>query len=285
VSHWSDGYKRPQHAQAGFSLVELLIATAIALFVLTAVFSLSQSSAMSHRTGAALAQMGEDASVAMSQLRLFVGLAGYSAPQAAVPAGGLQRVWQQRAVFGCDGVFANPAAAMNALSCGKGGADAIAIAFQADSANSLIGSDGKPMDCAGNQIEPSQTPAGLSYALSYNRFYVVGNTLFCKGSGGTSQALALVENVQTLEIEYGVSALANGQVSAYLPATRVDNWANVVAVRLCLVMRSAQDGVLPAPLPYAGCKPFDAPVEPTDRRLYRAYTLTVLLPNQQGAKA
>jgi hypothetical protein len=57
----------------------------------------------------------------------------------------------------------------------------------------------------------------------------------------------------------------------------------VVAVRLCLVMRSAQDGVLPAPLAYAGCQPFEALVLPTDRRLYRAYTMTVLLPNQQGA--
>lgn len=274
--------------QGGFSLVELLVATALSLWVLMALFTLARGSAASHRTGAALAQMTEEATAVLAQLRLLASQAGYGAPVGGHESGALLRAWQQRPVFGCDGAFADPGAQIEALACaaspGRSSA-ALALAFQADGVNSLLGSDGKPMDCAGNQIDETLTPAGQRYHLSYSRFYLIGTTLYCKGSGGSGQPLALLENVQAFSVRYGVSARGDGRVSAYLPASQVADWQAVVAVRVCLLMRSAEDRILPEPMTYTGCEAQAGPRQAPDRRLYRAYATTVLLRNATGVMA
>lgn len=271
--------------QRGFSLVELMVASALTLLSLAALFNLGRAVWMAQSTGAALSQMAEDGMVTLALLRGFIAQAGYSTPIAAEASGTLRRTWALRAVFGCDAEFSQPSAPIQSLTCGKKGLDALAVAFQADAHNSLLGSDGLPMDCAGNQIAPTAGPGGVPFHLSYNRFYVVDGTLYCKGSGGTGQAMALLDHVQTLDIHYGLAASVPDQVAAYVPAADVLNWGQVVAVRLCLVVRSASDGMVPEPVPYVGCDPFAASITPVDRRLYRAYTLTVMLRNARGTAA
>lgn len=268
-------------AQRGFSLIELMVASALALVSLAALFNLGRAAWMAQSTGAVLSQMAEDGMVTLALLRGFIAQAGYSAPTAVEASGTLRRTWALRAVFGCDAEFSQPSASIQSLTCGKKGQDALAVAFQADAQNSLLGSDGLPMDCAGNQISPTAGPGGVPFHLSYNRFYVVDGTLYCKGSGGTGQAMALLDHVETFDVQYGLMGSTPGQVAAYLPAEQVLSWGAVVAVRVCLVLHSARDDVLPEPVSYVGCDPFAPPVVPTDRRLYRAYTLTVLLRNAQ----
>ena len=144
--------------------------------------------------------------------------------------------------------------------------------------------------------------------LSEARFYVSDNALMAQGNGGGSvlpTAIAnlpsnpdrMVENVVNMRIWYGLSGL---NATTGLP-TRVairyadaatlaalvtdDIWNRVVAVRVCVVIRSETE-VLDEATPYYDCDAIvaDDPetTTPDDRRLYRAYTTTILLPNRLG---
>jgi len=68
------------HRHHGFTLVELLVSTALGLMVLVAGFSALQGLLRAQRLGLAQAQMTEEASVLLAQLRLFLSQAATPKP-------------------------------------------------------------------------------------------------------------------------------------------------------------------------------------------------------------
>jgi type IV pilus assembly protein PilW len=66
-------------------------------------------------------------------------------------------------------------------------------------------------------------------------------------------------------------------IQGFVTADRVTNWNQVGSVRICLIMRSANDGVATAPQNYFGCNGTKLNVAPTDRRLRSAYISTVAI--------
>ncbi|MFM2328574.1 MAG: hypothetical protein RLZZ494_677, partial [Pseudomonadota bacterium] len=75
--------------QRGFSLVELMVASALTLLSLAALFNLGRAVWMAQSTGAALSQMAEDGMVTLALLRGFIAQAGYSTPIAVEASGTL----------------------------------------------------------------------------------------------------------------------------------------------------------------------------------------------------
>ncbi len=218
------------------------------------------------------------------------------------------------AIRGCDGGFQDPAAAsIDALTCNttQTGSDAIAVTYEADEYNTIPTSGGKPTDCVGsgltaqtatvqeydaaNPTSPKNVTA--TYYVADNRYYI-GSTanlppsLYCKGKNSSTQPL--VQNIEDLQLTYGTLKPGAGAqvIAGYLTATQVVNqtllaalntdaerWMNVVAVRVCIVVRS-EDPVAPsaASAKYRDCT--GTLVDAPDQRLRRAYFSTVALPNE-----
>jgi type IV pilus assembly protein PilW len=96
----------------------------------------------------------------------------------------------------------------------------------------------------------------------------------------TGGAVELADNVQDMQIEYGIDPGPGntGAASTYVAASAVTNWAQVVSARISLVM-VGQDAVLPSPQTYTLN---GAAVTAGDRRLYRVFTTTVGVRNRLG---
>lgn len=277
--------RRP--AQAGFSLIELMISMVIGMVVVGAVLAAYLSSGAGSRASQAMSQVTEDASLALNVLRTGIGMVGYGEPTGVDGAGNFLKNYSgiglQAGLRGCDQAFTNPeAASINALNCedgDSGGPDAIAVAFVADARNSVTTGGGVPLDCLGNAI----ADAG-GYYLNYARFYVQGNQLLCRSG---EQVDALVENVADVQIRYGVAEQATpNQAREYkiademgFDADLVNEFDRVVSVRICVLINST-DEVMDTPMTYLGCN--GASVTAGDRRLYRSFTTTIVLQNRLG---
>ncbi|MBN8486857.1 MAG: PilW family protein [Burkholderiales bacterium] len=279
--------------QTGFTLVELMVALVVGMMVIAALLAGYFAISVSNRHTRAMTQMSEDAGAALSVLRSHLAQAGYSRPVSG-DSNGFQRAWlqsQSTFVRGCDSGFTDPTKAIGLLACEDSSGndalhDAVSVAYEADTSNSIT-SGGVPLDCLGNAL--TLVGGANSYYLNTSTFYLddgVGNrrALFCRGSGGGT-AQALVENVEDLQILYGVRATSDPpgtpvRVAFYGKASKPVAWANVVSVRLCVVVASS-DEVMDDAAPYYDCS--DTEVVPNDKRMYRAFRSTVLLHNRLGA--
>ncbi|MDO9003306.1 MAG: PilW family protein [Aquabacterium sp.] len=206
--------------------------------------------------------------------------------------------------------------------------DAIAVAYEATRDNAIVNADtNRPRDCIGSGVAPTAA-AGIApnivpaYFLAESRIYIANNTLMCQGNGqgnlptagsATSPAVPLttppqplVDNIESLRITYGLSGMVKidplhaGEmhIAGRTPVQFVDasavgdntstSWDNVVAVRVCIVVRSESE-VMDSVTPYYGCDAIDsaattpATTTPPDRRLYRAFSTTIMVQNRLGA--
>lgn len=230
------------------------------------------------------------------------------------------------AIRGCDGTFTNinstnaSTTGIDSLACVPGGTntvpDSIAVSYEADRFNTIPAS-GFPTDCLGNRlpvvtatvstiVAGAATPANVTYTVADNRFYVgtatvggvVTPSLYCKGNGGGSTQMPLVENVDSLQFQYGTMSTAStsttASVAGYLPASEIltetslaalpsddQRWAKVATVRICVLVRSTT-AVAPdaASAQYTDCSG-TLITSPPDLHLRRAYTTTVVLRNRR----
>ncbi len=106
--------------------------------------------------------------------------------------------------------------------------------------------------------------------------------------GGSPRTEELVEGVQDMQLCFGedTDTPIDRVVNVYRPANAVANWANVVSVRVTLLMRSLEDGIATAPQAYGIDRNCDGAVDaaetltPTDRRVRRAFTNTFSVRNR-----
>ena len=287
--------------QAGLTLVELMVAMVIGLVVIGAVLATYLGSIGSGRGTTALGQITEDADIALRLLRTHLSMADFSRPYAATAGSGFTRILQGKVmgVFGCDGGFAThtkanaPGDATNTdpLTCvGDADAakdkvpDALAIRYEADTSNAYApAATGVPTDCLGQALTINLAAGGIpAHYMADNRFIVTaGSSLSCAGNGNAFTSQPLVDNVVNLQLRYGVAAAAApGQVQQYLTASAVTTanaWPQVVSVRACIVV-SSEGSVMDAITPYYGCS--NELITPTDLKMYRAFTTTVMLQNR-----
>lgn len=279
----------------GFSLVEVLISLVIGLVVVGAVMVSIIGSGKAGRYQAAYAQMNEDAQIGLSILSRDLQMAGYSQPTGLVNTTPLAATptWQlsfstvstSTFVIGCDTGFVSATAAT--VVCGTATTSAFEVVYEADRTNTVpAGGANTPSDCLGNAI------AGIAPFVARNRFFISTSTsgrpeLSCASNNAINQPQPLIENIENMKIWYGVSVLANPtQVVRYVTATQIAalgaaaaaEWGQVVSVRVCLLVRSAEP-VLNAggedTLTYLDC---DAATQTSnDRYLRRAYFTTATL--------
>ena len=93
--------------QAGFSLIELMVAMLVGMMVVGALISTFLATSVSNRHGQALAQLTEDATIALNMLRSQVSQVGYGDPNGVDGTGKFTRRYGGVGVTGCDTAFAD----------------------------------------------------------------------------------------------------------------------------------------------------------------------------------
>lgn len=277
-------------ARHGVGLVELLVAMALGLAVVTLVMQTELVHARVAVRAATTARSTDNAATAMALLQAHVALAGRAVargvdlPASAPPR--LTRLYGGPSVRACAHGFVQPRAAFDALVCASGPPGTpggLALRWEADATSTPLSSAGRPLDCLGNGVAPEPAASGQPvHWVGEARFYLAvpaggsRRELYC-ATPGSAAPQALVEGIDDLQVEV---ALPSSGMLAWQPpaAVAVASWADVVAVRLCLVAASENEPA-GAPLPYLGCD--DAWHTPADRRMRQV--LRAAVPLRQGA--
>jgi len=110
--------------------------------------------------------------------------------------------------------------------------------------------------------------------VATNRFRINGGNLECSGDG--VQWDVYVENVEDMQILYGEDLDDDGFANRYVTATDAPDWANVVAARVSVIVRST-DNSAAVPESYMNLK--GGRVMADDRRVRRAFVTTIALRN------
>lgn len=276
--------RRHPRRQAGFSLVELMISLAIGMVVVGAVFAAYVGSGQSSRHTRAMAQITEDASIALSVLRSAISATSYINPTNSNADGFVGALGDGRTntLRGCSNSFSDvEEAVLQNLDCEAGdGPNAIAVNYEADAQNSAVSATNVPLDCLGNEI-----PATGAVYLAYQRFFIEDSALKCKGPVADVGAQALVDHVVDMQIRYGVAGAAPDlhRVVRYMSASDMDQalFDQTLSVRVCVTIAS-EDNVLDASSQYVNCAgdKTDPPGGADDRHMYRSFTSTIVLPNR-----
>jgi len=295
------GGGRRRRPEGGFTLIEMMVALAIGLAVVGALIAAYLSSFASGRHSDAVVQVTEDATLALNVMRQQVAQAGFSEPHGVGAAGGLL-LHAFPAIAGCEAagfvdLQAGIASAGNCqASTDPSNPDTLEVAYEGSvlpgkSSNGILGGTGtpQPLDCLGNSFAKTHDDAtGDDYWLNDSKFYVADGGLYCHGPGNRAGA-AIVQNVETLQVAYGMAAApagapGAGQIVYYdnAPPPGSPLWADVVSVKLCVQVRSAARVLDKVSSPTLGvwidCG--NAQRTSTDGYLRRTFTTTIVLQNK-----
>ena len=272
---------------AGFTLLELLVAMSLGLFLMAGLIQVLLANSEIFRVQENSSRMQEDGRFATTVLNNAVSLTGYREDASlamnsqfpsynTLPNPPVQTFLAAEVVNGAD----NDIGGGNNI---KDGTDTIAIRYR---------SDGAIRDCLGSMVGN-----GL---MSVNRFYVDDDdTLNCRSdvynpSTGVAVRTAtqpLIDNVEDMQIRYGMSTgdvFHDVAAECYLDASVAIgngadctslNFAQVVSARISLLLHSGDDDLTPdnAAQTYS----FEGVnVVAGDNRLYRAVTTTIAMRNK-----
>ncbi len=270
----------PRH-EAGFSLVELMIAITLGLIVLLAVGSIYIGSRQTYRVQEDNARLQEAGRYALEMLGRSIRQAGANAEM---------NFNKTATALQC-----NVPGVCNAIGGVNGVAvtdpDTLTVQFYAGSEEldpALPGWIAR--DCTGGKANPA-----LGQVVT-NTFNITATNLRCTGSVGGAQPL--VENVEDLQVVYGiddtdVSGNPNYRsADLYVAAPTAAQLPSVVTARVCVQIRSVNNGLTSSPQKYLNCAgALGVDTSATgfttaavgDLRLHRSFVATYNLRNRVAA--
>jgi type IV pilus assembly protein PilW len=208
-------FPRCRPAQRGFTLVELMVTVAIAMFLLFGLFSIVQNVRVTYANQQLLAQLEDAQRLAMIMMTDVTQEAGYYPNPALYTAADLPSTAPFQVGEAIYGTHANGIAPPG---------DTLEVRYMAGVADTIL-------NCNGTT---NTSGATLVYT---NTFSIVGGQLMCSVNGAA--ALPLVGGVTNLQVLYGVKrnfALPGNDVDSYLNATQMAaaDWMNVTSVTITL---------------------------------------------------
>ncbi|WP_211467529.1 PilW family protein [Collimonas silvisoli] len=291
----------------GFSMVELLVAMTLAAGVLLLITTLYLSSKASFGLSEEKRRLQQDGSYAMALMERDLRQAGFGNLASTGPSASAAPITDfiladgtpAQGLRGCQHGFAKPLGSGKDFSCSAGpGMAGIEISYRLD--DYADPASGAGADCNGASVErsavPPDHPAYLLapyVSIARNLFFVAmrtgssTNVLYCHGNGNKS-AQPIVNNVEDMQLMYGVAAIGDATPSQFLNATQVaslsgdqhQNWERVISVRLCLQLRG-DDNLTVEPQRYVDCS--GAARFASDRRLRAVFQRVVTLRNRAAA--
>ena len=234
--------KRPL-PQSGFTMVELLVSTAVGLFLIAGLLSAYISAAKTYRYQEAMSQVQETGRYLLTQVKRSIRNAGYkNAPDGAFIKG-------YRSVENAEAEI--PATAIISETDRIRSGDIVYIESYEGEEDGIALYSANFQPASGNEDFPS---------LYINEEPVL-------------------EGVEQISAEYGIDNDGDHQIDLFQLATQVTDWTTVKAVRLSFLVTNLEGNVLDSrqvlPLPFG-----DGTKLAPDRRLYRCYTTTIALRNK-----
>jgi len=201
--------RRATGRQRGLSLIELLVAILIALFLIAGVVVVEQGVNMSYTQQNGLSQLQDEERFAMSVMASVIGTAGY---------------------------YPNPTTTNLVTALPAVGSFAAGQSIYAANSNSIYV---RYMTAAGDGINLCDgTAAGNTVYTSY--LYVAadahsGYDLYCELNGGAPVALVNgLSGLTAMTVLYGIATGTDNNVTEYQTAAQVGNWSNVTSVEVTL---------------------------------------------------
>jgi type IV pilus assembly protein PilW len=203
--------------QRGFTLLELMIAMGIGLFLAGALVTVVQTNKRVFLNQNQLEQMQDGQRMAMTLMTDVIQSAGY-----------FPQPWNN-ALSGtliASGAFANSQAITGSYTAADPG-DSISVRYMTAPQDGIL-------NCSGVS---NQNPIGGTNMLYVNQFVVLNGQLQCTDQNGI--IYILVSGVTHLSVLYGVKtnlAATGNNVDTYLNAGQMSpgNWQNVISVRISL---------------------------------------------------
>jgi type IV pilus assembly protein PilW len=220
-------YSKMPANQLGFTLVELMIALLIGLFLLGGLLTLLQDNRRTFSSQSQLAQLQDGERLAMSLMTDVIQTAGYFPDPTINTAQSTLLAISSPAMSSAQSV-------VGTYGGGTAPGDTITVRYATKSGDGIL-------NCSGSS---NATGAILAYV---NTFSVAVNTvngapvsqLMCTQNG---TAYALVSGVQNLTVSYGVNTTGSGSnVDTYMNATQVTTslqWGNVISVLITLTFNN-----------------------------------------------
>ncbi|MGH8274311.1 MAG: PilW family protein [Gammaproteobacteria bacterium] len=201
--------------QAGVSLVELLVALALSLFLIAGIAVMYFSSNQSYRVQQQGATLAQRERLAATFIGSVIQSAGY---------------YNEPEIYERDTAF--PAAASFAAGQSFYGTDGSYPGGESDTLTLRIlpGPDDQVLNCLGKRN------TGATGALYINKLYLdTGDQqLECAVSGGYDQVQPVLDGVSSLQFLYGVDTNGDGSADQYLDAGSVVDWSAVRSVTMIL---------------------------------------------------
>ena len=245
--------------QAGFSLVEIMIALLIGLFLMGGILQMFSASQQTYRMQSNLARLQENGRFALDFLAHDLRMAGY---------------------WGClSGTNTDVTGEDNntGVILVDNGTDSIAIkaAFTVP-----------PILSCGTPVTTDPTYTLASSATAYKIYTLVPSpspTLY-KSFNGIWRPL--IDGIQNMQILYGIDSdgdyAANYYVAAPALAPLSPDWNKVVSIRISLLVVTLDDNLTPQPIPYnyfVNNVPTNN-IMPADRKIRRVFNTTIAIRNR-----
>lgn len=250
--------KAAVNRQAGVTLLELMIALSLGLLLLTGIGTIYVGSNQTYRVQEQNARIQEAGRFALETVGRSVRQAGYWDMPASMLA--LATSFTGTPITGTNG----------------SGSASDAVTTQRD------GIAGE-RDCEGTVL----TATVVQEAIQRD---ATDLELVCESNRDGTIAVdpqPLVSNVEDLQIIYGLDTDGNQSANQYLDASLVTDWAQVVSVRVCVLVRSEDQGITNSAQKYLNCQGAlgtvvgtSALTQATDSRLRRAFVATFNLRNR-----
>lgn len=220
-------YRSSPRSQAGLTLIEIMVSLTLGLIVLLAIGSVYIGSRQTYRVQEDNARIQEAGRYALEVIGRSVRQAGADSEMNFNPVANALECEPPT----CTAIDANGVAAAT---------DTIRTQFYAGR-EELNGGAWITRDCTGGIV--------ASGTLITNIFDLSGNNLRCAGSVGGTQTL--VSDVEDLQVIYGIDTTGDQAADQYVATPA--NWAQVVTARVCVQVRSANNGLTSAAQRFMNC--------------------------------
>lgn len=273
----------PATRQNGLTLVELMIAAALGLLLLAALGYLYVGNRQAFRTQDSVARLQENGRYAMEILGQDLRMAGYigcsslneitptmTAPLPALTSGNVLQGTEAPDTLTLSRVDGRGVSLTAAMASPSSNLSIPASPRQYAAGTPFLIADCLSADIFQASAQVSQGATAIAHAAPPNNsndlsaaygtdamlfpYEVItysignnpaGNPSLYRAVNGVNQEV--VENVKDMQIVYGVDTDNDGAVNAYVTANNVTDWTRVLAVRVSLLLRSAETGVAAQP--------------------------------------
>ncbi|MDP2835104.1 MAG: PilW family protein [Pseudomonadota bacterium] len=253
-------------AQSGLSLIELMVAMTLGLMITVSLGYILMGSSSTYRTQSASARVQDTGRFALEFIGRNLRMAGRT----------------DITPLSSDNRVGLPGGTVPITGTDSGVADTLTVSYQLSTLNGDV-----IQDCNGNSAQIAKTEiknsSGASYApqLWYGNVTNIisrnGTDIQCLGNGAAQAPQPFAEGVEELQVVYGVDTTGDDTVDSW-STTVPGNLTQIVAVQVCILVRSEGNGVVSTAQTYRNCA--GTSVTAGDTRLRRTFTSVFTLRNR-----